>query len=148
MEAIQDLGGRRALSRSNRVLAPRRQRAVWAVFVTISSRIARASLSPEPSQRSPETLGPFKGALVGTSWRHARPTSVKALALSLPAQAFHAISWREGTNAPLSGQFAALRVRHDGGKLTRRGCAPWSGCSSSGRRMRSKGRAIPSFELW
>jgi SRSO17 transposase len=40
--------------------------------------------------------------------------SVKALALSLPAQAFHTISWREGTNEPLSGRFAALRVRHGG----------------------------------
>jgi SRSO17 transposase len=44
-----------------------------------------------------------------------QPLSVKALALSLPAQAFHTISWREGTNEPLSGRFAALRVRHAGG---------------------------------
>lgn len=41
--------------------------------------------------------------------------SVKTLALSLPAKAFHTISWREGTNEPLSGRFAALRVRHAGG---------------------------------
>jgi SRSO17 transposase len=41
--------------------------------------------------------------------------SVKALALSLPAQAFHTISWREGTNETFSGRFAALRVRHAGG---------------------------------
>lgn len=44
-----------------------------------------------------------------------QPMSVKALALSLPANAFQTISWREGTNAPLSGRFAALRVRHAGG---------------------------------
>lgn len=44
-----------------------------------------------------------------------QPMSVKALALSLPAQAFHAISWREGTNETLSGRFAAVRVRHAGG---------------------------------
>jgi SRSO17 transposase len=44
-----------------------------------------------------------------------QPMSVKALALSLPAQAFHTISWREGTNETLSGRFAALRVRHAGG---------------------------------
>jgi SRSO17 transposase len=37
-----------------------------------------------------------------------QPMSVKALALSLPAQAFHSISWREGTNEPLSGRFAAV----------------------------------------
>ena len=31
-----------------------------------------------------------------------QPRSVKALALSLPPQAFHTISWREGTNEPLT----------------------------------------------
>ena len=44
-----------------------------------------------------------------------QPVSVKALAKSLPAQAFQTISWREGTNATLSGRFAAVRVRHAGG---------------------------------
>lgn len=44
-----------------------------------------------------------------------QPISVKALALSLPAQAFQTISWREGTNAPLTGRFAAVRVRPAGG---------------------------------
>ena len=44
-----------------------------------------------------------------------QPMSVKALALSLPMQAFHTISWREGTNEALSGRFAAVRVRHAGG---------------------------------
>jgi SRSO17 transposase len=44
-----------------------------------------------------------------------QPMSVKALALSLPPHSFHTISWREGTNEPLSGRFAALRVRHAGG---------------------------------
>jgi SRSO17 transposase len=44
-----------------------------------------------------------------------QPMSVKALALSLPPQSFHTISWREGTNEPLNGRFAALRVRHAGG---------------------------------
>ena len=32
-----------------------------------------------------------------------QPMSVKALALALPPQAFQTISWREGTNATLSG---------------------------------------------
>jgi SRSO17 transposase len=44
-----------------------------------------------------------------------QPMSVKALALSLPPHSFHTISWREGTNEPLNGRFAALRVRHAGG---------------------------------
>jgi SRSO17 transposase len=46
-----------------------------------------------------------------------QPMSVKALALSLPAQAFQTLNWREGTNEPLSGRFAALRVRHAGGNV-------------------------------
>ena len=48
-----------------------------------------------------------------------QPSSVKALAQSLPASAFHNISWREGSNDTLSGRFAALRVRHAGGNLGR-----------------------------
>ena len=44
-----------------------------------------------------------------------QPLSVKALAMALPAEAFQTISWREGTNEPLSGRFAAVRVRHAGG---------------------------------
>ncbi|KVZ73479.1 hypothetical protein WL22_10500 [Burkholderia ubonensis] len=41
--------------------------------------------------------------------------NVKALALSLPPEAFQFIHWREGTNQVLSNRFAALRVRHAGG---------------------------------
>ncbi len=44
-----------------------------------------------------------------------QPMSAKALAKSLPSQAFQVISWREGTNETLSGRFAAVRVRHAGG---------------------------------
>lgn len=39
------------------------------------------------------------------------PQSVKALALGLPARAWHEVTWREGTNATLSSRFAWLRVR-------------------------------------
>jgi len=40
-----------------------------------------------------------------------QPVTLKALALSLPAQAWHSITWREGTNGELSSRFAAVRVR-------------------------------------
>ncbi|MBB3105295.1 SRSO17 transposase [Azomonas macrocytogenes] len=40
-----------------------------------------------------------------------QPVSVEALALSLQARAFRTVSWREGSNALLSGRFAAVRVR-------------------------------------
>jgi SRSO17 transposase len=39
------------------------------------------------------------------------PISVKALAQSLGPEAWRTVTWREGTNAPLSSRFAALRLR-------------------------------------
>ena len=39
------------------------------------------------------------------------PVSVKALAMGLAPQTWQTVTWREGTNAELSGRFAALRVR-------------------------------------
>jgi SRSO17 transposase len=40
-----------------------------------------------------------------------RPVKVKDLAFSLPAKAWRRITWREGTNAPLTSRFARLRLR-------------------------------------
>ena len=40
-----------------------------------------------------------------------RPMSAKDLATSLDAEAWHTVTWREGTNAPLQSRFAAVRVR-------------------------------------
>ncbi len=40
-----------------------------------------------------------------------QPVTVKTLALSLPTSAWRKTTWREGTNAPLSSRFAAVRVR-------------------------------------
>lgn len=44
-----------------------------------------------------------------------KPVSVEELALDLPKSDWRKISWREGTNEPLSGRFARIRVRsaHD-----------------------------------
>jgi SRSO17 transposase len=39
------------------------------------------------------------------------PVSIKELAMSLPESAYQTVSWREGTNAPLTSRFAAVRVR-------------------------------------
>jgi len=38
------------------------------------------------------------------------PVTVKALACALPASAWRTVTWREGSNAELSGHFAAVRV--------------------------------------
>ena len=40
-----------------------------------------------------------------------KPLSAKALAQTLPQSDWHIVTWREGTNAPLSSRFAAVRVR-------------------------------------
>jgi SRSO17 transposase len=40
-----------------------------------------------------------------------QPVTLKALALSLPAQAWRSVTWREGTQGELSSRFAAVRVR-------------------------------------
>jgi SRSO17 transposase len=40
-----------------------------------------------------------------------QPVTLKALALSLPAQDWHSVTWRTGTNGELSSRFAAVRVR-------------------------------------
>ncbi len=48
-----------------------------------------------------------------------QPVSVKELALDLPRSAWQNISWREGTNAQLTGRFAAVRVRYAGGNIGR-----------------------------
>lgn len=40
-----------------------------------------------------------------------KPVSAKDLAISLPPRTWRTITWREGSNAPLSSRFAAVRVR-------------------------------------
>ena len=84
----------------------------YAVGVTSAVVVWPPGVEPLP----PETYS-GKGRPPVTPRRTAQlqPMSVKALAVSLPAQAFQTISWREGTNAPLTGRFAAVRVRHAGG---------------------------------
>lgn len=44
-----------------------------------------------------------------------KPVSVETLALSLPADAWRTVHWRQGTNEKLAGRFARIRVRaaHD-----------------------------------
>ena len=43
--------------------------------------------------------------------REHKPTLAKALAASLPDEAWQMVSWREGTNTTLTSRFAAVRVR-------------------------------------
>ena len=43
--------------------------------------------------------------------REHKPTSAKALAATLPDEAWQMVSWREGTNTTLTSRFAAVRLR-------------------------------------
>lgn len=84
----------------------------YAVGVTSAVVVWPPGVEPLPPKRY---SGKGRPPVMPRRTARLQPVSVKALALSLPAESFHTISWREGTNEPLSGRFAALRVRHAGG---------------------------------
>jgi SRSO17 transposase len=73
------------------------------------------AVSVWPEGQAPLPPKPWAGrGLKPTRLRHDaehQPLSARALALQLPPRRFHAVTWREGTNEPLSSRFAALRVR-------------------------------------
>jgi len=82
-----------------------------------------SSVNVWPPGRDPLPPKPHRGRgrprLAPRRTRQLQPVSAKALAQSLPNEAFQRLSWREGTNHALSGRFAAVRVRHAGGNLGR-----------------------------
>jgi len=85
---------------------------LYAVGVTSAVVVWPPGVEPLPPKRY---SGKGRPPVMPRRTAAIQPMSVKTLALSLPEQAFHTISWREGTNELLSGRFAALRVRHAGG---------------------------------
>ena len=56
-----------------------------------------------------------------------QPVPVEAIARGLPPTAWHAVDWRNGTNAQLTGRFARVRVRaaHGGEKATAGRAVEW-----------------------
>ncbi len=75
--------------------------------------ISSVKVWPQVAQTEP--AAPWKGrccpAVCHLRTADRQAITVQALALSLPARAFRTVAWCEGTNAPLSGRFAAVRVR-------------------------------------
>ena len=71
------------------------------------------SVWPEGSAPLPPARWSGRGRKPSLLRRDAQhqPVSVKALALTLPAQQWKNVTWREGTNQALSSRFAAVRVR-------------------------------------
>jgi SRSO17 transposase len=74
-----------------------------------------SSVTVWPPGVEPLPPQPYSGSgrpPVATRRTHDRqPMAVGDLAQSLPPEAFSTITWRQGTNEPLTGRFAALRVR-------------------------------------
>jgi len=75
----------------------------------------QSTLSVWPPGWEPLPPKPWSGrgrppSLISRDHDH-RPVSAKALAASLAEDAWTIVTWREGTNAPLSSRFAAVRVR-------------------------------------
>jgi SRSO17 transposase len=88
----------------------------YMVGVTSTVVVWPPGVEPLPPKRY---TGKGRPPVMPRRTRTRQPVSVKELALALPRSAFHTISWREGSNAPLSGRFAAVRVRHAGGNTGR-----------------------------
>lgn len=88
----------------------------YVVGITSAVVVWPPGVAPLPPKRY---SGQGRPPVMPRRTRARQPQSVKALAEGLPDSAFQTISWREGTNATLSGRFAAVRVRHAGGNAGR-----------------------------
>lgn len=85
---------------------------LYAVGVTSAVVVWHPGMEPLPPE---PYAGKGRPRVVPRRSAQVQPMSVKALAMSLPPEAFQTVTWREGTNGPLTGRFAAVRVRHAGG---------------------------------
>lgn len=85
---------------------------LYAVGVTSAVVVWPPGVDPLPPE---PYAGKGRQSVMPRRTAELQPVSVKALALSLSAQSFQTINWREGSNETISGRFAAVRVRHAGG---------------------------------
>lgn len=80
----------------------------YVVGVQSSMTVWEPGQQPLPAKSAGTTGRPPK--LLQRSADH-RPVSLKQLAQQLPAHAFHAVTWRQGSQRKLQSRFAAVRVR-------------------------------------
>jgi SRSO17 transposase len=81
----------------------------YAVAVQSTTNVWRPGQLPLSPKRRTSTLGRPPSAFRQTAKHH--PISVLECARELPPTAYRTVTWREGTNTPLSSRFAAVRVR-------------------------------------
>lgn len=81
----------------------------YAVAVQLTTRVWRPGESPLKPKRRTSSIGRPPSAFRQTAKHH--PISVRELAQELPATQYRTVTWREGTNTPLTSRFAAVRVR-------------------------------------
>jgi SRSO17 transposase len=92
---------------------------IYSVGIRPMLTVWRPGEAPEPRPRKSKR-GPWRTGEGPAKHPHA-PIQVRDLARELPEEAWATIGWREGTNTPLSGRFARLRVR----------CAPGGGTATA-----------------
>jgi len=94
----------------------------YMVGITSSVMVWPPGVLPRPQK--PKQSVDEHPAVVAECTPDYQPVSVKTLALTLPAQAFATVTWRQGSNAPLTARFAAVRVRHAGSKAEHKRLRP------------------------
>jgi SRSO17 transposase len=93
----------------------------YMVGVTSSVKVWPPGVEPLPPK---PWSGRGRPAVATRRTPQRQPVSVKTLALSLPEKDFSTINWRQGTNEPLTGRFAALRIRMSGHRTSKQRLHP------------------------
>lgn len=92
-------------------------------MVGVTSSVKVWPLGVEPLPPKPWS-GRGRPAVATRRTPERQPVSVKTLALSLPEKEYSTVTWRQGTNEPLTGRFAALRVRISGHRTSKQRLHP------------------------
>jgi SRSO17 transposase len=81
----------------------------YAVGIQGSTTVWKPGEEPKPAPPRKDNIGRPRKLLQRDA--KSQPVSVKELALSLPAEAWKKVTWRQGVKQKLQSRFAALRVR-------------------------------------
>jgi SRSO17 transposase len=93
----------------------------YMVAVTSSVKVWPPGVEPLPPK---PWSGRGRPAVATRRTPEHQPVSVKTLALSLPDKDYSTVTWRQGTNEPLTGRFAALRISISGHRTSKQRLHP------------------------